>query len=317
MHQSTSERLFVAGHRGMVGSAIVRRFESESCEILTADRSDLDLCDSKAIDDYFRIYRPTGVVFAAAKVGGILANERYPADFLSENVRMATHVIDAAFRYGVSRLIYLGSTCVYPRDCSQPIQESALLQGPLESTNEAYALAKIVGLKLCQAYRRQHGVRFHSVMPTNLYGIGDNYHPEHSHVLPALVRRVHEAKERNDQAVTIWGTGRARRDFLYADDLADAIHFLFSVEDPPDWVNVGTGKDISIRELAGLITDVVGYSGEVLVNPDLPDGTPVKCTDMSYLHGLGWRHQTELREGIEKTYRAFLLELSSGVLRGG
>ena len=196
------------------------------------------------MDDYFRIHRPTGVIFAAAKVGGILANQRYPATFLSENLTMTNHVIEAAFRHGVSRLIYLGSTCIYPRDCPQPIQESSLLQGPLESTNEPYALAKIVGLKLCQAYRKQHGVMFHSVMPTNLYGPGDNYHPEHSHVLPGLLRRFHEAKVENKKSVAIWGTGLARREFLHVDDLADAIHFLYGTEEPPDWVNVGTGNDL-------------------------------------------------------------------------
>lgn len=299
----------------MVGSAVVRRFSGWPGQILVADRSVLNLCDSNAVDDYFRIHRPTGVIFAAAKVGGILANQRYPATFLSENLTMTNHVIEAAFRHGVSRLIYLGSTCIYPRDCPQPIQESSLLQGPLESTNEPYALAKIVGLKLCQAYRKQHGVMFHSVMPTNLYGPGDNYHPEHSHVLPGLLRRFHEAKVENKKSVAIWGTGLARREFLHVDDLADAIHFLYGTEEPPDWVNVGTGNDLSIMALAELIAEVVEYTGEITTDPSRPEGTPVKRTDMRQMHRLGWQHRTDLRTGIERTYQDFLSELHHGTLR--
>ena len=299
----------------MVGSAVVRRFSGWPGQILVADRSVLNLCDSNAVDDYFRIHRPTGVIFAAAKVGGILANQRYPATFLSENLTMTNHVIEAAFRHGVSRLIYLGSTCIYPRDCPQPIQESSLLQGPLESTNEPYALAKIVGLKLCQAYRKQHGVMFHSVMPTNLYGPGDNYHPEHSHVLPGLLRRFHEAKVENKKSVAIWGTGLPRREFLHVDDLADAIHFLYGTEEPPDWVNVGTGNDLSIMALAELIAEVVEYTGEITTDPSRPEGTPVKRTDMRQMHRLGWQHRTDLRTGIEKTYQDFLSELHHGTLR--
>ena len=299
----------------MVGSAVVRRFSGWPGQILVADRSVLNLCDSNAVDDYFRVHRPTGVIFAAAKVGGILANQRYPATFLSENLTMTNHVIEAAFRHGVSRLIYLGSTCIYPRDCPQPIQESSLLQGPLESTNEPYALAKIVGLKLCQAYRKQHGVTFHSVMPTNLYGPGDNYHPEHSHVLPGLLRRFHEAKVENKKSVAIWGTGLARREFLHVDDLADAIHFLYGTEEPPDWVNVGTGNDLSIMALAELIAEVVEYTGEITTDPSRPEGTPVKRTDMRQMHRLGWQHRTDLRTGIERTYQDFLSELHHGTLR--
>ena len=315
MDGETQEHLFIAGHRGMAGSAIVRRFESDSCELLLADRSALDLCDREAVDDYFEKNRPTGVIFAAAKVGGILANHRYPAEFLSQNVLMATHVIDAAFRYSVNRLLYLGSTCIYPRDCEQPIREESLLSGPLESSNEPYALAKIVGLKLCQAYRVQHSSMFHSVMPTNLYGPGDNYHPENSHVLPALLRRIQEAKVNQDESVVLWGSGRARREFLHVDDLADAIHFLFQLEDPPDWVNIGTGRDVSILSLAKMIAAVVGYQGEILTDLTKPEGTPVKCTDMRLLHGLGWKHRMDLEEGLAAVYESFLSELDSGQLR--
>jgi GDP-L-fucose synthase len=315
MITSPTDRIFVAGHRGMAGSAVVRRLKSEPCQILVADRDRLDLCDPKAVDEYFQEQQPTGVILAAAKVGGINANISFPTEFLSENVRMSTHVIDAAFRHSVRRLIYLGSTCIYPRDCPQPIQESYLLQGSLEMTHEPYSLAKIVGLKLCQAYRRQYGVQFHSVMPTNLYGKGDNYHPDHSHVLPALLRKIHEANARGDQSVTIWGTGTARREFLHVDDLADAIVFLYGLADPPDWVNVGTGVDMTILELANLIASVVGYSGEILTDTSQPDGTPIKCTDMSCLHKLGWRHRVDLDQGIRRTYDDFLNELASGSIR--
>ncbi len=315
MRKKNPDRLFVAGHRGMAGAAILRRFRGEGIELLHADRQQLDLCDPRQVDQYFAEHRPTGVIFAAAKVGGIFANEQFPVEFLSENVLMATHVINAAFRYSVRRLLFLGSTCIYPRDCQQPIQETSLLSGPLEETNEAYALAKIVGLKLCQAYRKQHGVQFHSVMPTNLYGPGDNYHQENSHVLPALIRRFHEAKVAGAASVTIWGTGKARREFLHVEDLADAVHFVFQLDNPPDWVNVGTGSDLSVLNLAQRIAEVVGYQGEIQIDPSRPEGTPVKCTEMSLLHQLGWKHKIEIEDGLRMTYESFLRERQSGSLR--
>ncbi len=255
------------------------------------------------------------VVFAAARVGGIVANNTFPVEFLADNVLMAVHAIQAAFQAGVGRFLFLGSTCIYPRDAEQPIHEEALLTGPLEKTNEAYALAKITGLKLCQYYRRQHGAMFHSAMPTNLYGPGDNYHPEHSHVLPALIRRFHEAKVTDVPQVTIWGSGTPRREFLHVDDLADATVHLLQVADPPDWVNVGTGVDQTILQLARLVAETVGYQGNILTDPSRPDGTPVKCTDVTRLHALGWRHKIELEEGVKQTYQAYLNEQDEGQLR--
>ncbi len=299
----------------MVGAALMRRLKSESCKTLTVGRKDLDLCDAEAVNQYFDRQRPTSVVFAAAKVGGVLANQRYPVEFLSQNLLMTTHTINAAFRFGVKRFLFLGSTCIYPRDCPQPISEAALLTGPLESTNEAYALAKIAGLKLCQAYRSQHGVLYHSAMPTNLYGPGDNYHPEHSHVLPAMIRRFHEAKLSKQSAVKIWGTGKSRRDFLHVDDLADALVFLMGLEDPPDWVNVGSGRDLTVYELAERIAEVVGYHGDILTDESRPDGAPVKCTDMTCLHGIGWKHRIELMDGLKQTYQDYRSDLDTGVLR--
>ncbi len=308
-------KIYVAGHRGMVGSAVCRRLAEDGCQVITADRGQLDLCDVTATADFFASHRPDVVVFAAARVGGIAANQTYPVEFLTENVLMAISAINAAFQAGVGRFLFLGSTCIYPRDCEQPIREEALLTGPLEPTNEAYALAKISGLKLCQYYRRQHGVVFHSAMPTNLYGPFDNYHPEHSHVLPALVRRFHEAKLAATPEVTIWGTGSPRREFLFVDDLADAIIHLISVDDPPDWVNVGTGVDQTILELAQLVAQTVGYRGQIRTDPSRPDGTPVKCTDVSRLNSLGWKHRVDLGEGLRRTYQSFLSETGAGQLR--
>ena len=308
-------KIYVAGHRGMVGSAVCRRLADAPCDVVTATRAELNLCDREATSDFFQHHRPDAVVFAAAKVGGIVANNTYPVEFLAENLQMATSAIEAAFHSGVRRFLFLGSTCIYPRDCPQPIQESSLLSGPLEQTNEAYALAKIAGLKLCQYYRREYGVMFHSAMPTNLYGPGDNYHPEHSHVLPALIRRFHEAKCEEAESVTVWGTGTPRREFLYVDDLADAIVHLIGLDDPPDWVNVGTGVDQTILELAEQVAETVGYRGRVQTDPDRPDGTPIKCTDVSRLHALGWRHQVDLTEGLRRTYESFLSETGAGQLR--
>jgi GDP-L-fucose synthase len=315
MKSSNSKNVYVAGHRGMVGSAVCRRLADTPCELLTATRSELDLRDRSETTAFFADHQPDCVIFAAARVGGIVANHTYPVEFLADNVLMAVNAVGAAYEAGVKRFLFLGSTCIYPRDCDQPIREDALLTGPLERTNEAYALAKISGLKLCQYYRRQYGVMYHSAMPTNLYGPGDNYHPEHSHVLPAMIRRFHEAMVAGQPDVEIWGTGTPRREFLYVDDLADAIVHLVGLEDPPDWVNVGTGIDLSILELAHLVAKTVGYQGQVVTDPQRPDGTPVKCSDVTRLRGLGWNHQIDLAEGIRRTYQSFLSETGAGQLR--
>jgi GDP-L-fucose synthase len=254
-------------------------------------------------------------VFAAAKVGGIHANMTYPVEFMMDNLLMSVNVARSSYENGVKRLLYLGSTCIYPRNAPQPIQERSLLSDYLEKTNEAYALAKITGLKLCEYYRRQYGAMFHSAMPTNLYGPGDNYHPDNSHVLPALVRRFHEAKISQAPEVMIWGTGSPKREFLHVDDLADAILYLLTLEDPPDWVNVGTGEDISILDLAKTVAQTVGYEGSITTDPSKPDGTPRKVTDMSVMHSLGWRHRISLQEGLKRTYQDFLSEYESGIMR--
>ncbi len=308
--------VYVAGHHGMVGSAVCRRLVQQGgCEILTAGRDELDLCDPAATERFFRKHRPETVIFAAAKVGGIVANNTYPVEFLSQNISMSLSAINAAYESGVKRFLYLGSTCIYPRDCPQPIREDSLLTGPLEPTNEAYALSKIAGLKLCQYYRRQHDVMFHSAMPTNLYGPGDNYHPEHSHVLPALIRRFHEAKVERAPSVTIWGTGSPRREFLYVEDLADAILHLCGLDDPPDWINVGTGVDQTILEVAQLVAQTIGYEGTIATDPSRPDGTPIKCTDVTLLHATGWKHKVSFAEGLRLTYQNFLTESTAGELR--
>ncbi len=294
----------------MVGSAVVRRLQSTT-EIVTRSRSELDLCDQAAVEQFFADERPDVVIFCAAKVGGIHANNTYPADFIYQNLTMATNAIHSAYQNKVGRFLFLGSTCIYPREAPQPMPESCLLSSPLESTNEAYALAKIAGLKLCEYYRQQYGAMFHSAMPTNLYGPGDNYHPENSHVLPALIRRFHEAKQQSLPEVTMWGTGTPRREFLHVDDLADAIVHLLELDDPPNWVNVGTGKDISIRELAELVAQIVGYEGVITNDTTKPDGTPVKRTDTTLINNTGWQPKTGLREGIEATYESFKSSVGS------
>lgn len=310
------KRIFVSGHRGMVGSAVCRRLEREpDVEILTRSREQLDLTDDAAVRSFFMETRPEAVIFAAARVGGIVANNTYPVEFLSENVRMEIASITAAQQAGVKRFLFLGSTCIYPRDCPQPIKEESLLTGPLETTNEAYALAKIVGLKLCQFMRSQYGLLYHSAMPTNLYGPGDNYHPEHSHVLPALIRRFHEAKESGAEAVTIWGTGTPRREFLHVDDLADALVHLLSLKDPPDWVNVGTGEDITIMEMAKTVARITGFDGKILTDTSKPDGTPRKVTDVSRLGALGWHHSVGFTDGLKHTYEDFLSANAANLLR--
>ena len=275
----------------------------------------LDLCDQRATIEFLKSKRPAAVVMAAARAGGIAANQSAPVDFLVDNVRMTVNLLDAAHRAGVKRLLFLGSTCIYPRDCRQPIRESDLLRGPLEPTNEAYSLAKITGVKLCESYRRQFGLIYHSVMPTNLYGPHDNYDRESSHVVAGLLRRFHEAKQSGAGEVVIWGSGKPRRDFLHVEDLADAILHLLCLADPPDWVNVGTGIDLSVMDLAVKIARLVGYQGRIQTDLSRPDGTPVKQTDVTLLHQLGWRHRIELDQGLQMAYESFLSELRSGQLR--
>lgn len=313
---ANSRNIFVAGHRGMVGAAVCRRLaNSPDVNVITASRQQLDLTNRNSVDAFFDQHAIDVVIFAAAKVGGIVANNTYPVQFLSDNILMATNAINAAYEHQVPRFLFLGSTCVYPRDCAQPIREEALLTGPLEKTNEAYAIAKIAGVKLCQYYRNQYGANYTSAMPTNLYGPGDNYHPENSHVLPGLVRRFHEAAQRGDQSVTIWGTGTPRREFLHVDDLADALLHLIDLPTAPDWINVGTGVDISILELARMIAEVVGFEGEIITDPSRPDGTPIKCSDVSRLNATGWKASISLADGLRQAYGSFLSEVAGGELR--
>jgi GDP-L-fucose synthase len=311
-----SPRVYVAGHRGMVGAAIVRRLRCEGVDApLTRTHGELDLTDARAVDAFFAEARPTQVYLAAAKVGGIWANDTYPAEFIHQNLMIETNVIHAAWRHGVQRLLFLGSSCIYPRLAPQPILEEALLTGPLESTNEPYAIAKIAGIKLCESYNRQYGTDFRSLMPTNLYGPGDNFDLERSHVIPALLRKFHAAKAESAPFVTVWGTGTPRREFLHVDDLADAcVHLMgldvetYRAHTQPmcSHVNVGVGDDVSIRELAETIQDVVGYSGEIRFDRTKPDGTPRKLLDVGRLAALGWKARTGLREGLARTYDWFL-----------
>jgi GDP-L-fucose synthase len=313
---NTSARIYVAGHTGMVGKALMRRLALAGyTNIVTATHAELDLCDATAVSSFLRAHKPDVVLVAAAKVGGIHANKTYPAEFIYDNLAIATNLIHAAHQLGVARLIFLGSTCIYPRMAPQPIQESALLSGPLEQTNEAYAIAKIAGLKLCQHYRAQYGDLFHSVMPTNMYGPGDNYNPMNAHVLPALMRRFHEACENGEKQVTVWGSGSPKREFLHVDDCADGVIHLMHVDDPPDWVNIGMGADLTIRELTSMIAAVTGYQGEIVYDTSKPDGTPRKLCDSSLLRSLGWQPRIDLQTGLEMTYQAFCEELEQGHLR--
>ena len=308
--------IFVAGHRGMVGSAVCRRLsENPHLRLITRTREELDLEDAAGVMQMFQQERPEAVIFAAARVGGIQANKQYPVEFMTENLNAQLATITAAFKTGVKRFLFLGSTCIYPRMAKQPIREDELLASPLEPTNEAYALAKICGLKLCQYYRQQHGVLFHSAMPTNLYGPGDNYHPQHSHVLPAMIHRFHGAQQTAQPSVTIWGTGSPRREFLYVDDLADALVHLLNLENPPDWVNVGSGEDLSILDLARLIASVVGYEGDIKTDPSKPDGTPRKLTDIAKLKATGWHPTVDLETGVRRAYDDYLTNLAAGTLR--
>ena len=300
----------------MVGGALVRRFSAEpGVEIITRTRAELDLTHQAAVDAFFAKEKPDAAIIAAAKVGGIHANNTYPAEFAFENLALATNCIHAAYRSEVGRLLFLGSSCIYPKLAPQPMPEDCLLTGPLEPTNEAYAIAKIAGLKLAEYYRRQYGVCFHSAMPTNLYGPGDNYHGQNSHVLPALIRRFHEARESGQAEVVAWGSGSPKREFLHVDDLADACAFLLGLESPPDLINIGTGTDVSIRELTEIVAEVVGFKGTITWDRSKPDGTPRKLMNVSRLSGLGWSARIALRDGIERTYTSFLNEKAAGTLR--
>jgi GDP-L-fucose synthase len=302
-----SEKIFVAGHRGMVGSALIRRLESEGfMKLPKRDPSQLDLLDESAVAKFFAEEKPAVVILAAAKVGGIKANNDFPVEFLLENLRIQNNVIHAAYENGARKLLFLGSSCIYPKFAPQPIPETALLSGPLEPTNEAYAIAKIAGIKLCQAYAREYGANFISVMPTNLYGPNDNFDLETSHVLAALLRKAHEAKTRKDRKLTVWGSGKPRREFLHVDDLASACLLLLEKYDSSEIINVGCGEDISVRELAELICEVVGFDGDLIWDASKPDGTPRKLLDVTKLRALGWKPSIPLRDGIARTYEWFL-----------
>ena len=309
-------KLFIAGHRGMVGSALVRRFKAEpGVTLILKTKQELDLTNQAQVDAFYASEKPDVALIAAAKVGGILANNTYPAEFLYDNLVIASNTINSAYKHGVKRLLFLGSSCIYPKLAPQPMREDSLLTSPLELTNEAYAVAKIAGLKLCQYYRKQYGVLYHSLMPTNLYGPGDNYNLENSHVLPALIRKFHEAKLQQKAEVVAWGTGSPRREFLYVDDLADACNFLLKSENPPDWINVGTGVDVTIRELTELVAKCTGYSGKIVWDSSKPDGTPRKLMDVTRMTQLGWKAKVSLIDGIEKTYANYLQEIKSSQIR--
>ena len=316
-------RIYVAGHRGMVGGAILRRLQAQGADTITRTHADLDLTDQRAVRDFMQAERPDVVILAAARVGGIHANNTYPADFIYDNLMIQSNVIHQAFAAGVTRLLQLGSSCIYPRAVPQPMREDALLTGTLEPTNEPYAIAKIAGIKLCESYNRQHGTDYRSVMPTNLYGPGDNFHPENSHVLPALIRRFHEAAREGRDEVVIWGTGTPRREFLHVDDMAEAS--LFVLDLPKDaydantepmlsHINVGSGTDISILDLARMVARITGFRGRIVTDPTKPDGTPRKLMDVGRLAAMGWRARIGLEEGIAETYRWFLDQ--GGDLRG-
>jgi len=303
----SDSRIWVAGHRGLVGSAITRRLQAEGAtNLLLRTHTELDLTDLRAVEDFIAAEKPEYIFLAAAKVGGIHANDTWPAEFLHNNLIIQTNVIHAAWQHGTKKLCFLGSSCIYPKLAPQPLKEESLLTGPLEPTNEWYAIAKIAGIKMCQAYRRQYGFDAISLMPTNLYGPGDNFHPENSHVMPAMIRRFHEAKERGDASVTIWGTGTPRREFMHVDDMAGACVYLMRHYSDGEIVNVGTGTDVSILELAQLVAEVVGYPGEIRTDPTRPDGTPRKLMNVGRLEALGWKAKVGLREGVEETYRWFV-----------
>jgi len=304
---SPETKIYVAGHRGLVGAAIVRRLEREGfSSVITRSHAELDLTSQAEVNDFFARERPDFVFLAAAKVGGILANSSYPADFIRDNLLIQSNVIDAAWHHDAKKLLFLGSSCIYPKHAPQPMKEEHLLTGPLEPTNEWYAVAKIAGIKMCQAYRRQHGFNAINLMPTNLYGPGDNFDLETSHVLPALIRKFHEAKERGDAEVVVWGSGKPRREFLHVDDLADASVFLMRGYDEEEIINVGVGEDVSIAELAEIIRGVVGYEGDIVFDDSKPDGTPRKLLDVGRLNALGWKARVGLKDGISETWRWYV-----------
>ena len=310
-------KVFITGHQGMVGSAVVRAIKKSYTDwsILLAGRNKLDLLDQSGVEEFLSQERPDFVINAAAKVGGIYANSTYPAEFMHQNLLLNANLIHSAWKNGVSRFLNLGSSCIYPCRSQQPIKEDYLLAGPLEKTNEAYALAKIAGLEMCRHYRTQYGVLFHSAMPTNLYGPRDNYHPENSHVLPALIRRFHEAKLNDLEEVVIWGTGTPRRELMHVDDLASGLLFLLENESPPDWVNLGTGTDHSIQEIANLVKEVVGYDGKISNDLSKPDGMPLKRLDVSLAEKLGWKAKIRIEEGLRRTYEEFCDSLANNTAR--
>jgi GDP-L-fucose synthase len=306
LFELAGKRIYVAGHRGMVGSAIVRRLAGVPCKLVTVARNQVNLERQGQTEHFLAATEPDVVIVAAGRVGGIYANNAYPAQFISENLAIARNTIEASYRAGVKKLLFLGSSCIYPRLAEQPMREDELLTGPLEPTNQWYAVAKIAGIKLCQAYRRQYGADFISVMPTNVYGPGDNYHPENSHVVAALIRRFHQSKQDGAAAVTVWGTGKPRREFLFVDDLADACVFLLENYSGEKHVNVGSGEEVTIAQFAALVAEIVDYRGKLVFDPSRPDGVPRKLLDSSKLAEMGWRAHTSLRAGLEQTYSAFL-----------
>jgi len=312
-------KIFVAGHRGLVGSALIRRLQMAGYRnLITRSHAELDLTNQRAVQQFYAAEKPDYVFAAAAKVGGIHANNTYPADFIYHNLMIECNLIHGAYQQGVKKLLFLGSTCIYPKLAPQPMKEEYLLTGSLEPTNEPYAIAKIAGIKMCSSYNRQYGANFISVMPTNLYGLNDNYHPQDSHVLPALIRRMHEAKARGDKQVTAWGTGNARREFLASDDMADACVFLmerFDAKDLGEFINIGIGHDLTIREVVEMVAKVVGFNGELLFDTTKPDGTPRKWVDSGRLAALGWKPQVALEDGLRAAYQDFLRQLEAGTVR--
>jgi len=318
MKLSPDWKIFVAGHQGMVGAALLRALRQRghpASLLLTPTRAELDLSSRAATEKFLAAQKPDLVIVAAARVGGIHANNTYPAEFIHDNLAIATNLIHGSYLAGVKRLLFLGSSCIYPRLAPQPMTEDCLLTSPLEPTNEPYALAKIAGLKMCQYYRKQYGILFHSAMPTNLYGPRDNYHPQNSHVLPALLRRFHDAATANAPEVVLWGTGSPKREFLHVDDCADALLHICSLENPADWINVGTGLDVTIREAAELVAETVGFRGRLVLDASKPDGTPRKLLDVSRLRATGWSPKFTLRDGLRATYQSFLAESAAGELR--
>jgi GDP-L-fucose synthase len=313
----SGSKIYIAGHRGLVGSAIVRRLRTGGCSnLLLRTHAELDLLDQRSVDEFFGHERPEYVFLAAAKVGGIHANNTYRADFIYQNLMIESNIIHASYRHGVKKLMFLGSSCIYPKHAPQPMKEEHLLTGLLEPTNEPYAIAKIAGIKMCDAYNRQYGTNFISAMPTNLYGLGDNYDLQNSHVLPALIRKMHEAKMQNAKEVVVWGTGTPKREFLYSEDLADACVFLmekYNAADIGEFVNIGSGKEITIRELAELVAEIVGFRGQLAFDVSKPDGTPRKLLDVSRLIALGWRSKTSLKAGVKQAHKDFLSRYASDV----